>query len=262
MLFVAVVAQIAVASAAGSGGAPPECLAARAKMANVWDRTSTFDRMTYCQILANASSALSEPPHAAVALREAQAAAKTMPDRSAPWVVQAQALLLLDRPEDAMAALQRATSLDVGALDDPPAMLAWARALARTGRRDAAAQAYRALLPRASGLSSLERGRAAAEAGLVMLSLGPGGLDEAIACLRVGARLAPGPSHVVALLGLSLALGRKGNSDEARLLVADCGPDALRSLQMPEAETVLAVAPSEGAAIRAFALKAHAGALP
>jgi hypothetical protein len=129
--------------------------------------------------------------------------------------------------------------------------------LARTGHADRAADAYRALLPRASALSGADRAAAAAEGGIVELSLGPSWLDTATAALREALRGAPEDTEAVVVLALALALDRSGAGDEARAVLADrARAEPRAALGAARAQEILAVAPAESPAILAMGLEA------
>ena len=146
------------------------------------------------------------------------------------------------------------------ALEDPSALLAWARSLARTGKHEEAADAYRALLPRGAVLSTTTRVSAEIEAGLVAMQRGERGLDEAAASLRGAVHEAQDEAQAVAALGLALALDRAGSGREARALLAERGHgDPREAVATPRARELLAVAPGETHAIAALALEASDG---
>ena len=150
---------------------------------------------------------------------------------------------------------------DRACLDDPPSLLAWARVLARTGHPGEAVEAYRALLPRTASLSTAERAAAALEAGLVTLAADNRGLDDAVAALREALREAQDDALAVAVLGLALALDRRGDASEARALLADrVSGDPRTALATPRAKELLAAAPAEASALAGLALEASDGA--
>lgn len=101
-------------------------------------------------------------------------------------------------------------------------MREWARTLARVGRGKEALAVYRTLGPRLSALaSSDDRARTFIEAAELGFSLGPEGLDDAVAFLGEAKQLAGRELEWRVGAELALALDRKGAKDEAAGLVAD-----------------------------------------
>jgi tetratricopeptide (TPR) repeat protein len=251
-------AQLAAAQGgAWSSGRPPECSEPGGRAGNVWERAKSPELRRYCDLVASAASKLAGTASMAEqALAATQEADRIVPGHAAPRVLAGRALLALGRLDAAVAALADGKAREPGALDDPLAMLAWARAMARTGHADVAAEAYRAVLPRATGLSAAERASAAIEAGLVAMSRGPAGLDEAAAALREGVREAQDEARAVAVLALALALDRRGDAEESKALLAErAHGDPRAPLAMPRAKELLAVAPGEAPALVALALE-------
>jgi tetratricopeptide (TPR) repeat protein len=193
---------------------------------------------------------------AQAALDAALQADKVLPGRAAPRVLEGRARAALGQLAEALRALEEAKARDAAAFDDPMALLAWARVLARTGHADRAADAYRSLLPRASALSAAERAAASIEAGLVAMAAGGAGLDEAVAALREGAREAQDEAQLVGVAALALALDRRGDNDEARVLMRErAHGDPRVALSSAHARELLAAAPAEGYALAALALE-------
>jgi tetratricopeptide (TPR) repeat protein len=254
----AVALVLAQAASAWSTGRPPECGEPGGHAANAWERAKSPELRRYCDLLAGASSKLAGTTAMAEdALRAASEADKLVPGHAAPRVLAGRALAALGKLDEAREALSQGKALDPAALDDPLALLAWARVLARTGRGDGAAEAYRALLPRASALSATERSSASVEAGLVAMSRGGSGLDEAVAALREGLRDAQDDTQSVAVVALALALDRRGDREESRALLAErTRGDPRAALATARAKDVLAVAPAEAHALVGFALEA------
>jgi tetratricopeptide (TPR) repeat protein len=240
-----------------SSSRPPECAAAAGQAANVWERAKSPELGRYCDLVASASSKLAgSAAMAQAALEAARQANAVMPGHAAPMALEGRALAALGKIDAAYAALHDAEARDSRALDDPPALFAWARVLARTGRADQAARAYRALLPRAAGLGSSERTAAAIEAGLVAMARGAGGLDDAAAALREAMHGAQDEVEPLAALALALALDRRGDTAEALALLADrVRGDPRAFLAGPRAQELLAVAPGEGGALLALGLE-------
>ncbi len=259
MFLVFALALAQPATGVWSSGRPPECGAESggAATANVWERAKSPDLRRYCDLLASAASKLSGTAGMAqAALAAARQANEVSPGHAAPRVLEGRALAALGKLDDALAALRDGRALDPGALDDPLALLAWARVLARTGHPIEAADAYRALLPRTASLSNAERASAACEAGLAAMASGPAGLDDAIAALREALHVAQDEALSVAVLALALALDRRGAGSEARVLLADRSRgDPRTALEASRAKELIAVAPAEAPAIVALALE-------
>lgn len=265
MLLPATLALAQIAAAGGwTTGRPPECGEGGRTAHNVWERAKSPELRRYCDLVASASSKLAgTTAMAEQALAAAQQADGVLPGHAAPRVLEGRALVALGRLDEAAAALRDGKSRDPRALEDPLALLAWARVLARTGHAADAADAYRAVLPRATSLSAAERSAAAVEAGLVAMERGPSGLDEAVAALREATREAQDESAAVATLALAVALDRRGDADECRaLLESRAHPQGLRQagdprapLSSPRAKDLLAVAPAERDALVAMGLE-------
>jgi tetratricopeptide (TPR) repeat protein len=248
-----------------ANGRPPECANLDGpKASNVWERAKAPQLRKYCDLLASGASKLAGAGAGAqaaftAALAAADEAEQAMPGRAGAAVLRGRALAKLGRWSEALAALQDAKTKDDRALDEPTALLAYARSLARSGKVADAGEAYRALLPRASSLTPTERGAACLEAGLLAMSRGPSGLDDAIAILRQGTREGQDMTQVVSLLGLSLALDRAGQHDEARAVIGERSFGDPKTL-LGEArikDALGIVAPSESTALLAVALEAH-----
>jgi len=151
----------------------------------------------------------------------ADEADKMLPGRAAPGILRGRAYLKLNKPNEALAALVEAKKRDERSLDDPVALLAWARANARTGHLDEAAQAYRAALPRTSALGASERAGASFEAGMIVMAQGQKGVDDAVAMFRQARPDAQDPIQVPSVLALALALDRSAQKDEAKAVLAE-----------------------------------------
>ena len=242
-----------------SNGRPPECAGETgAGTANVWERAKSPELRRYCDLVASAASKLAgNAPMAQAALAAAREADGLMPGHAAPRVLEGRALAALEKLDEALAALREGKARDRAGLDDPPSLLAWARVLARTGHPGEAVEAYRALLPRTSSLSTVERASAAVEAGLVTMAADNRGLDDAVAALREALREAQDDALGVAVLALALALDRRGDSSEARALLSDRAlGDPRTALATLRAKELLAVAPAEASALAGLALEA------
>jgi tetratricopeptide (TPR) repeat protein len=247
-----------VTGAAWPSGRPAGCTDSDARSANIWERTKAPHLGRYCDVLADASSKLAgAAPMASAALDLARQADAMFAGQAPPLVLEGRALIALGKIDDAVHALELARSRDGKALEEPRALFAWARVLARTGRAAEAAEAYRALLPRLSVLSPVERSAAEVEAGLVAMSRGATGLDEAAAALREGMREARDETHEVAMLALALALDRRGDVDAARARLGErLHGDPRNVVESARGRDVLAVASPEGDALAALALEA------
>jgi tetratricopeptide (TPR) repeat protein len=217
-------AQAAQSTQGAFGAARPvECgVTEGSRNANVWERAKEPELRRYCDLLARGTAHLvSSPALVKEVVGIADDADKILPGRAAPLVLKGRALLRLAKPADALAALDGARKRDDRALDDPVALLAWARANARTGHVDEAAQAFRAALPRTSALTAPERGAASFEAGMIVLGQGPKSADDAVAMLRQARRDAQDAMQLASVIALALALDRTGQRDEAKAVVAE-----------------------------------------
>ncbi len=222
MYFLALVLAQTAAGASASAARPAECgLGDSADAGNVWERAKEPNLRRYCDLLASGTAKLvGAATLAAEVLDIADEADKLLPGRAAPLVLKGRALLVLEKAPDARAALLEARKRDERALDDPMAMLSWARASARTGHTDDAVAAYRAALPRASALALADRSAAAFEAGATLVSTGTKGLDDGIAMLRLARREAQDTLQLASIIALALALDRSGQTDEATAVLA------------------------------------------
>lgn len=261
LVHVAVLALAQGAPGGGAGGArtgrPMEC---DAPADNAWERAKAPRLRRYCELLASASAKLvgtSGDPHEVV--RIAGEAEGVLAGRAAPLVLRGRALLRLGDDAAAFEALSGARARENRALDEHVAMLAFARAAARVGKHDEALRAFRAVLPRVASLPAEERSAAAVEAGLVVMSDGPAGLDDAAAMLREARRDAQDSMHVLAVVGLALALDRAGAVDASRaVLETRLRADVRPMLDDPKVRTALknAAAEPELDALRAMAAEA------
>ncbi len=259
-LALVVLAQAAApASWAGwTSGRPPECGDPSGRGANVWERAKTPELKRYCDLVAGASSKLAgSAAMAQAALDTSRQAEHLLPGHAAPQILEGRALAVMGKLDEARTAIQEARSRDAAALDDPAALLAWARVSARTGHADEASEAYRTLLPRASALTSLDRGAACVEGGILeSVVRGKDGIDEATAALREALRETHDDPLGVAVLGLALALDRRGDQDEARVLLAErAHGDPRTLLSQRDAKELLSVAPGEENALVAIGLE-------
>jgi|HubBroStandDraft_6_1064221.scaffolds.fasta_scaffold132389_2 tetratricopeptide (TPR) repeat protein len=258
LIFAVALAPAQPAAGGWSSGRPPECtLEIGGSTANVWERAKSPELRRYCDLIASAASKLAgNAVMAPAALAAAREADGLLPGHAAPRVLEGRALAALGQLDAALAALREGKARDRAALDDPLALLAWARVLARTGHSGEAVEAYRALLPRTGALSTVERAAAAVEAGLATMAGGTAGVDDAVAALREALRDAQDDALGVAILALALALDRRGEVGEARALLADrAGGDPRNVLASSRAKELLAVAPVETPALAGLALE-------
>jgi tetratricopeptide (TPR) repeat protein len=216
-------AMLLLFGSAGALGAPPECTALSGRSgSNVWERAKAPELRRYCDLLASATSKLANPAHIATDVVEiAEEAEALVPGRATPRVLLGRALARLGKYPEAEQALAEAKARDAVALEDPVALLCWARVLAYTGHSNEARDAYRALLPRASSLAIADRGIAYVGAGMLAMSVGPAGIEEAVAILREARKNAQDVVLRVASLALALALDRSGERAQAILTLAE-----------------------------------------
>ena len=219
----ALFAQAASPGGAWSSARPPECAPLDGGRANnVWERAKAPELRTYCDLLASGASKLAgSAAMARDVVTIADEADHLLAGKAAPAVLKGRALSQLGDHADAYRSLAEAKTRDDRALDDPHALLAWARVLARTGRAAEAADAYRALLPRASMLTLAERSAAALEAGMLAMGRGATGLDEAVSIFRQAVRDSQDVAQILSVLSLALALDRAGEKDEARAMLSE-----------------------------------------
>jgi tetratricopeptide (TPR) repeat protein len=251
------VAIVIAQSGAWTSGLPPECAQASGRAANVWERAKAPELGHYCDLVASAAAKLvgpgAAPSDAVVAAQQADA---VLPGHAAPKALEGRALVALGRTNDAAGCLEEARTRDPRALDDPQSLLAWARVLAHAGHAERALGAYRELLPRSTALPVADRAVAAAEAGIIALSLGPEQVDVATAALREAVRQSQEDTDRVAVLALALALDRAGAVDEARALMLDRPPgDPRTALDGASARQIVDVAPGEAPALVAYGLE-------
>jgi tetratricopeptide (TPR) repeat protein len=241
-----------------SSGRPAECADETGRVANVWERAKSPELRRYCNLVAGGSSKLAgSTVAAAAALDAAREAEGVLPGRGASRALEGRALLALGKVDEALAALRDASARDGKVLGDPLVLVAWARVLARTNHRQEAADAYRALLPRASAFSKADRAAMTLEAGLVTMTRGAAGLDDAIAALRESLRESSEDGiRDIAALALALALDRGGQVDESHaLLLERSHGDPRRVVALNASKDVLAVDPGETPALVALALE-------
>jgi len=218
--------------AAGAGGLPKECATLSARGgSNIWERTKAPDLGRYCDLLASAAAKLAGPAHLVIdVVAIADEADRMLPGRAAAPILRGRALARLGKYAAALEALKEAKTRDDVALDEPEALLVWARVQSFTGHTEEALAAYRALMPRASVLGLAERGLVYVGAGMLAMSLGPKGIDEAVSILRQARKDSQDVAQRVAALALALALDRAGEKAEARLILSERPRDNVPAL--------------------------------
>jgi hypothetical protein len=218
--------EVAAAASAASVSRSLDCVAlSEPRTGKVWERAKQSSLSAYCDLLGAASSRLSGPtPRVEEIPRLCDEAERLLPGQAAPLVLKARALLALGNVEDALRVLEEAKRRDARALEAPSAMLTWARVNARAGNAMEASSAFRAVLPRASAFSRVERGVASFEAAMALMALGAQSLDEVIVLLRRACADADDDVRTVARVALALSLDRAGLHAEARALGTELGP--------------------------------------
>ena len=162
-----------------------------------------------------------------------------LPGHAAPLVLKGRALAKLGRFGEAYTAFGEGRRRDARALDDPAALLAFARSCARSGHATESLAAFRSLLPRADGLPSSDRAPAYVEAAMQAMAAGAANLEDAIAMLRQARRDASDTIQPVATLALALALDRSGAHDEAKAILDDRARAAARTIARDTAVSAL-----------------------
>jgi tetratricopeptide (TPR) repeat protein len=239
---------------------PVECnLLPGERGANVWERAKIPELRRYCDLVASASAKLVPGsrmvPEVVHLSDEADA---LVPGRAAPMILKGRALSRLGKYADALVAFRAAETRDEHALDDPAALLAWARSLDFTGDAAHAHDAYRLLLPRADALPLADRGVAYLGAGMLAMSRGPSGLEDSIAILRQARRDSQDLLRSASTFALALALDRAGDAGESTAVLAEEGTGEAASV-MHDARVIDAMGKtgsSEAHAIEALALDA------
>ena len=211
-----------LAAAAGASPRPAECSssAPRGGAERVWDRARSPGLAAYCSALARGYARLRRTPEAA--LEAAAAAAKTLPNRAAPQVLEARALVALGRYSEAWERFSAVRSRARRDLEVPAALHDLAVAASATGHAADALAAYRALVPRAGLLDEPRRMRVLVEASVITMAVGPQALDEASGYLNEARRRSTHPGLEPLVLGaLALALDRQGHTQQARGLLEE-----------------------------------------
>jgi hypothetical protein len=216
-------------TAAALGSARPiECRPTGRDGADFWRRARAPNLARYCDLLGRGYARLGSDPHGA--LEAARAAELVRPGRAATSVLRGRAQLRLGDPAGAWREFEQAKIRDPAALIDATALRDVGLAALATGLRDAARNAFRTLVPRASLLAGeAERQCVYLEAAILAMGDGKDGLGEAIGLLTGLRReqVPPGFSRLVTA-ALALALDRQGQVGRARTLAAELeGPEAL-----------------------------------
>ena len=210
-------------AASGSSPRPSECRTSGPERAHTfWDRARDPRLRRYCDLLAKGYARLDED--AAQALEAAKQAHTLEPQRSAPRLLEARALvgqgLMAEAFRTFQQVLGQADRLSGGnAVELSPAGLyAYAVAAVGSGQIDQGLSAYRRVVPMASLLSGEGAAeRVYVEAAVLVMQRDPAQLQEAVAYLnearRQNANLALRP---FVLSALALALDRQGRHEEAR----------------------------------------------
>lgn len=248
------------ASAPTSGTPPVACARFSSATGHVWERAKSPASLRYCDWLASGTAKLvGRAPAANDVIELARRADEAVPGQAAPKILEGRALLILQNPKGAVAAFEEARARDPRALEEPAALLAWARANAQIGARDEAAKAYRALLPSASSLGAEARGSLPFEAAMVLMANGPKDVDMAIAVFRQARRDVASSLQNGTHVGLALALDRAGQKDEAKTLLSEIPPSvdvpSWLGSKVTEALTIAGV-PEERDALEATLLEA------
>jgi len=184
------------------------------------------------------------------ALGEADRAVARLPDRAEAQVVRGRALGELGQLEEAAAAFRRALALDEAALDPAEDGTHAARLCAAASEWELASR----ILPRVLGGMRINSQRHDLYAlyGDVLLSLGPEHLREAVVAYREAVRQG-GRGHLRAVIGLALALRRRGDLLEA----SDLAREVAGQGRIGGVIASLPVPSGEKAARRAIALEAN-----
>src|SRR5580698_7400899 len=134
LLAPALVLALAQAPLPGwTNGRPPECATPMGgATVNVWERAKSPELRRYCDLVASAASKLAgTAAMAQAALAAAREAEGVLPGHAAPRVLEGRALAALGQLQPALEALRAGKERDSAALDEPLALRAWARVLAR-----------------------------------------------------------------------------------------------------------------------------------
>jgi tetratricopeptide (TPR) repeat protein len=208
-----------------------------AQASDFWDEVKTPGLRQWRRHVADAREAASAGRWPAV-LSEAERAIERLDERAPAHVLRGRALGELNRPEEAVAAFERALELSETALDGTEAGSHAALLAAGAGAWELAAR----ILPRVLGRMRVNSQRHDLYAlyGDVLMTLGPARLREAVVAYREAVRQG-GRGHVRANVGLALALRRAGELLESGDLAREAGrrgrlSSVLSAIPVPEAE--------------------------
>lgn len=216
---------VSIETIAQASGRPGECGRGAGEGADRWARARLPGLGQYCEGVRQATTLLAASPEAAI--RAARAAAKALPGRAAPLVLEARALLRLGSKDEAWAAFESARAMDSRSLESAPTLADYARCAMRTAHRNEAVRAYRDLAVRAPLLESGgPRVRALLEAAELISSLGPEHLSEAVSYLAEARKQPSIPGLADYVLGaMALMLDRQGRVTESRMVASEAsGP--------------------------------------
>jgi len=215
------------------GGRPRECSETRAASANVWERAKSPELRRYCEIMSLAAARLAAASAGKDVLALLDEAERVVAGRTPTLVLRGRALLRTRRTKEAFDVLEKAVAADGQALSDPAALLAYARAAARSGAEAKARGAYLSLMPRADLLPTEERSRTYFEAGLHSMRSGAQGLPTAVLAFREMRRDATETWADLGKVALALALDRQGLREEsASVLGTPRASDVVRALAL------------------------------
>jgi len=214
---------------AAAAGRPRECAAPhrRGRKPTVWQRAKTPRLGPYCDLVAKATTLLDQDAHAS--LEAANAADAAWPGHAGARAVKGRALLALGKATDSLAAFDEALAIDPSSLEDPKTMRDHARALAATGKLDAAADVYRTLVPRASLLADRAKTTVLLEAAFAVMGAAETGppAELAVHLTEVASYLAEArtdetaPERGDVLLASALLHDRLGESSKASTFLAE-----------------------------------------
>ena len=187
--------------------------------AGFWHRAVSPELQRYCGLLARGYASLNDAPEQA--RKAAETALALLPNRPGALLLRARAQVAIGQFPAAYADFVKLGA--PGELALPDALHDFALSAAQTAEYAQAAAAYHLLVSRV-GLfpSALRRQRVYVEAGVALMQLGSGGLDESVASLKEARQLTPPPGLSAHVLGaLVLALDRQGHTAQARGMAAE-----------------------------------------
>jgi tetratricopeptide (TPR) repeat protein len=223
-----------LSAAAASSARPPACRVHGAELGStLWTRARLPEVVRSCRSLSRAHARLGAHPAEALALAEAAEAAPVNAARAR--LLRGRALFRLGRVAEAWVVLAPFLEPAAAPLDDAQALFDIARSALSAGVLDAAARAYRLLVPRSALLGSRQTERIVLiEAASLALARGPADIDEALGYLDT-ARAIPLAGERDLVLGLTaLALERSGRTEQARAAAREAdGPWDLEAEMTP-----------------------------